>query len=320
VDLPPGDIIAGPYTLRPVEERDVDAIQRACSDAVLQRFLPLLPSPYSRADAEWWVRKGAPTRWAEGGASLTIDQGGGLVGHIGFRAHPARDILEIGYWVAPWAQGRGVATTATRAAVAFAFESGAGRIELLTLRANARSQRVALAAGFAFEGVSRGAAVQRDGSRDDLLLWSRLPSDPIGPRPRPFPDLPGGALCDGVVRLRPRDLDDAVALTETAADPESQRWSTRATAFTLAMQHVAIERSESEWLTGERVHLTICDDRTGMPAGDVSVFWVDPGMGVVNLGYSVHPAWRRRGFATRAASLTAGWLLGLPSVALRPQR
>ena len=45
------------------------------------------------------------------------------------------------------------------------------------------------------------------------------------------------------------------------------------------------------------------------------MFWVDATMGVVNLGYSVHPAFRRRGFATRAARLASDWALGLPAVA-----
>ena len=61
--------------------------------------------------------------------------------------------------------------------------------------------------------------------------------------------------------------------------------------------------------------MTICDAASGAPAGDLSLFWVDATMGVLNLGYSVHPAWRRRGFATRAARLATDWLLGLPAVA-----
>jgi len=315
VDLPLADIVAGPCTLRAPAEGDIDDMALACSDEVLQRFLPLLPSPYTRADAEQWVRVGAPALWAGGGAAYTIDEDGGLAGHIGLRVHPQRDIVEVGYWVAPWARGRGIATAATRAVVELAFDRGAARAELLTLRANGRSQRVALAAGFSYEAVCRGAAFDRDGHRADLLLWARLATDPDGPGPRPFPDLPGGELRDGVVRLRPRDPDDAIALTETSADRESQRWSTRAVPYTIEMQHLAIERAESDWLLGERIALTICDEPTGAPAGDVSIFWVDPVMGVVNMGYSVHPRWRRRGFATRAAYLTSEWLLGLPSVA-----
>jgi RimJ/RimL family protein N-acetyltransferase len=163
--------------------------------------------------------------------------------------------------------------------------------------------------------VRRGAARARDGSRHDLMAWARVPTDADGPSPRTLPDLPGGALDDGVVRLRPRQLEDAAAMAETVADRESQRWASRPGGATVDEQRAAIEWADSEWLTGQRIQLTICDAATGAPAGDLSAFWVDQPMGVLNLGYSVHPAWRRRGFATRAARLATDWLLGLPSVA-----
>ena len=146
-------------------------------------------------------------------------------------------------------------------------------------------------------------------------MWSRLATDPDGPGPRAFPDLPGGRLDDGVVALRPRRPGDVTMLAETVADPQSRRWASRRGGDTVEEQQAAIERADSDWLTGERVQMTICDAATDAPAGDVSLFWVDATMGVVNLGYSVHPAFRRRGFATRAARLASDWALGLPSVA-----
>jgi RimJ/RimL family protein N-acetyltransferase len=316
MELPREEIVAGPLTLRPTDERDVDDIERAANDPLMARFLPRLPSPYTRADAEWWVREGAPARWAAGAAQFTILEDGGLVGTVGFPRHDLdNDLVEVGYWVAAWARGRGIATAATRAATAWAFDHGAGRVELMTERENRRSQRVALAAGFTYEGVRRGAARARDGSRHDLVAWARVPADPDGPAPRKLPDPPGGALDDGVVRLRPRQPDDATALAETVADPESQRWASRPGGATVDEQRAAIEWADSEWLTGQRMQMTICDAASGAPAGDLSAFWVDQPMGVLNLGYSVHPAWRRRGFATRAARLATDWLLGLPSVA-----
>jgi RimJ/RimL family protein N-acetyltransferase len=316
MDLPREEIVADRLTLRPTDERDVDDILLACQDEESQRFLPLLPSPYTRADAEFWVGEGAPARWAAGAAQFTIVEHGRLAGSIGIPRHdPANEVVEVGYWVAPWARGHGVATAATRALTQWAFEHGAGRVELLTERANARSQRVALTAGLAYEGARRGAARRRDGSRSDLLVWSRLEGDADGPARRAFPDLVGGSLGDGVVRLRPRRPEDAGPLAETAGDPESRRWASRPLPDEIAAQAATIERAESDWLIGERVQLTICDDASGAVVGDVSMFFVDETMGVVNLGYSVHPAWRRRGFATRAARLVASWALDLPSVA-----
>lgn len=57
--------------------------------------------------------------------------------------------VEVGYWVAPWARGRGVATAATRAVTRWAIEElGAKRVTLEAASTNYASQQVALNAGF----------------------------------------------------------------------------------------------------------------------------------------------------------------------------
>ena len=90
------------------------------------------------------------------------------------RLVPVRQQAEIGYWVAPWARRRGVATAAVRAMSGWAFaNAGVVRLELLTDWANVGSQRVALAAGFQREGVRRSAASDR----------GRRPRGPAGARP-----------------------------------------------------------------------------------------------------------------------------------------
>ena len=303
MDLPQEEIAAGRLTLRPTDERDIDDIARACDDELSARFLPLLPSPYTRADAEWWVREGAPARWAAGAAQFTVLEDDRLVGSLGFPRHDlVNDVVEVGYWVAPWARGRGVATTATRAATEWAFGHGAARVELLADRRNSRASGSRSGPGFSYEGVRRAAGRGRTGDHHDLLVWSRLATDPDGPGPRAFPDLPGGRLDDGVIVLRPRRPGDVTMLAEAVSDPQARRWASRRGGDTVEEQQAAIERADSDWLTGERVQMTICDAATDAPAGDVSLFWVDATMGVVNLGYSVHPAFRRRGFATRGAA------------------
>src|SRR5262249_39239390 len=123
---------------------------------------------------------------------------------------------EIGYWVAPWARRRGVATAATRVLSDWAFDHRAvERLELLAAKENVGSQRVALAAGFTREGVRRGASLGRDGLRKDLVAFVRLLGDPPGPVRRLLPDPPSGQLTDGIVLLRPlrpEDAEDVFAL------------------------------------------------------------------------------------------------------------
>jgi RimJ/RimL family protein N-acetyltransferase len=84
---------------------------------------------------------------------------------------------ELGYVVAAAARGRGVATQALTQLTAWAFEElGAERLELLISVDNEPSKRVAARAGYVLEGVLRSFAT-KPGVREDMELWSRLPSD-----------------------------------------------------------------------------------------------------------------------------------------------
>lgn len=84
---------------------------------------------------------------------------------------------ELGYAVSPWARGRGVATATLRALTAWAFGEGLERASLLIAVSNPASSRVAEKAGYTFEGVLRSMH-QKNGRREDMQSWSRLPGDP----------------------------------------------------------------------------------------------------------------------------------------------
>ena len=87
--------------------------------------------------------------------------------------------VELGYVIMPSARGRGVATGALRLLTEWAFsELGAERAELLISVDNTASKLVAERSGYVREGVLRSMYVKR-GVREDLEIWSRLPSDPL---------------------------------------------------------------------------------------------------------------------------------------------
>jgi RimJ/RimL family protein N-acetyltransferase len=87
----------------------------------------------------------------------------------------------VGYWLAPEARGRGVATGAVQLLVRWAFdvELELVRMELLTLVGNEASGRVALRAGFTREGVLRRYLPFR-GDLVDAVMFARLRDDPGG--------------------------------------------------------------------------------------------------------------------------------------------
>jgi RimJ/RimL family protein N-acetyltransferase len=276
---------------------DAEDCAEACNDPLIQRFVRHLPQPYTRADALDFIATAGPTQFA-------IVETGKLLGAAGY-TEDGRGSAEVGYWVAPWARRRGVATEALRQIGEFPFD----RLVVRTAADNPASQRVAIAAGFTYEGVARGAGRDRDGSRYDLIVWARLKGDPPGPTPRLIPDFPDGRLTDGTVTLRmivPGDVDDLVALHSL---PDVYLHSVPPEPPPREKLAKLADEAETRWLAGQRASLVIEDTATGSYAGDLGVFYHEPMTQQAMLGYSLMPAWRGRGYASRAVRLVSAWAI-----------
>ncbi|GAA3447255.1 GNAT family N-acetyltransferase [Planomonospora venezuelensis] len=314
--FPRETIPAGPVLLRPHSPGDADAIARACADPRIVEFLPAVPSPYTRDDALAYLES-AVRAWQAGGAEFAVaDPGTGeWLGNIGLKPPGPRGSAEIGYLVAPWARGRGVAAAATRALTAWAFAHGMHRVDLLAAVGNLASQRVALAAGFRREGVRRGDEPLRDGSRGDLVSFARLPADSGEPvRPYlPFP--PGGSLSDGVVRLTPLGPSDAADYHALENLPEVVRHSVPPEGPSLGEVDKSCREAGTLWLAGSRAELAIRDAATGAFAGHIQLSNVVPPLDEAMTGYSLLPEFRGRGFATRAVGLLVEWAFTHTSLA-----
>jgi RimJ/RimL family protein N-acetyltransferase len=84
---------------------------------------------------------------------------------------------ELGYWLAPTARGRGIASRAARLTCEWGFHVlGLHRIEALTNPENTESEEVVRRLGFTSEGVWRGSEL-RDGGYVDNHVWSLLATD-----------------------------------------------------------------------------------------------------------------------------------------------
>jgi RimJ/RimL family protein N-acetyltransferase len=308
--------------LRAFRIEDADDVAAGCADPVTQRFLPLLPSPYTRADALWWVTEGVRAVAARGARAYALadPHTDRLLGAGGLTPiHPGT--AEAGYWVAPWARGRGVARAALRAMVAEAFRAEVHRVELRTQITNTPSQRVAIACGFVREGILRAGGPTREGGRGDRILWSRLVTDPDRPSPRQLPDLPGygttagPALTDAVIRLRPlclTDLDDTYRLRSL---PEAVATSVPPERPARAEVERRLMWAEAEWLAGDRVSLAIRTADADRYAGEIGLYYWNPRTQEAMIGYTLLPEYRGRGFATRAVRLLTEWAFAHTDIA-----
>ncbi len=175
VDLPTEVLRTERLVLRPHRPDDEDAVLRACQDLGIQRWLADLPVPYTRRDARQFVAGVAPAERAEGrGMPVAVEADGQFVGSAGLHLRGSRLGPEIGYWIAPWARGRGYAAEAARALAEWGLAHGAPRVHLFTDVANTASQTVAERAGFSREGVVRSCLDQRDGTWTDAVLFGRV--------------------------------------------------------------------------------------------------------------------------------------------------
>ena len=103
---------------------------------------------------------------------------------VGFHTVSALNrTAEVTYAVSPSDSGRGIATAACAAAVAWGFEQRRWlRIQATTLEAHAASRRVLEKCGFGLEGTLRNFRLVR-GEPRDYLMFSVIPSTPAEPRP-----------------------------------------------------------------------------------------------------------------------------------------
>lgn len=114
----------------------------------------------------------AEREWAEGIAyHFAIRDRDGLAGGVGIEVPvPVRRLGEVGYWVASARAGRGYATEAGAAVIAFGFDAlGLYRLELRAGVENPASQRVAEKLGFRREGTLRRGCPLADGAYDGYL-------------------------------------------------------------------------------------------------------------------------------------------------------
>jgi RimJ/RimL family protein N-acetyltransferase len=159
--------------LRPWSEDDVPAILDEIEDPDILRWIPMIPRPYTRADARAFVNNEiglGPHQYA-----IVVDDR--VVGSIGMRVNDG-GTGHVGYWCARSVRGQGIVPDALRTISRYGLdELGLGRMELITDPDNRASQRVAEKVGYQREGVLRSHLLHPDGRRRDSVMFSLLPGE-----------------------------------------------------------------------------------------------------------------------------------------------
>jgi RimJ/RimL family protein N-acetyltransferase len=175
-----GDVVLsdGVVTLRVWRRDDAPAVLAACQDPLIARFVPI-PQPYVKEEARAFIEK-TQRDWESGDeqafaiVDAVTDE---LLGSIS-RHGPSGHRATFGYWLAPEARGRGVATRALRLIVDWTIATtNVIRFDLYTDVENDASGRVAERAGFEREGIRRAWILGRDGRPMDVMSYVRVRGD-----------------------------------------------------------------------------------------------------------------------------------------------
>lgn len=290
---------------------DIDAITEICQDEEILRWT-ILPDPYTRDDAEKFLREMVSPGW-ESGSSLTWavrdPEDRSVVGMVGLNLGGGAGSGEVGFWLAPRARGRGVMTTAVRLVCEYGLDPDAHGLDRVVWRAsvgNWASRRVAWRLGFRIEGTIRKDLLKR-GERVDTWVATLLAGDPMRPVGRwlGVPTLTGSKVV-----LRRFAESDADAIVEGCTDPVSRRWlSGLPDPYTRTVALDYIRTRENDHAGGRAVHWAAAPrgrdggEGTGGSAaiGSFSLMGIEAGHAEV--GYWVHPAARGAGVASEAVQL-----------------
>lgn len=140
----------------------------------LAPWLPWVTTVTDETAAREWLQAYADRQARDAGRIYGIWLDGVLTGGTLFRVFDAAaGTCEVGVWLAPHAEGRGLVTAAARHMIAWAFTRGVVRVEWRCTTENTRSAAVAKRLGMVRDGVLR-QAFQLHGVRHDVEVWSLL--------------------------------------------------------------------------------------------------------------------------------------------------
>jgi len=146
--------------------------------AYLRRWLPWVDLVTCEEDSRSFLATVTAQREAGRGPTFGIVCDGALAGVVGFLpVDRVNRIGEIGYWLAPGSQGRGVMTQCCHFVVRYGFLTlDLNRIQIAAGTENLESRAIPERLGFKFEGILR-ARETLDGTFIDHAMYSLLRSE-----------------------------------------------------------------------------------------------------------------------------------------------
>jgi [ribosomal protein S5]-alanine N-acetyltransferase len=157
--------------LRPFQDSDVEEALSYRDDREFARFLPHIPQPFTRRDAEAFVALNMSEPW-ERSPTFAVVLENTLIGTVNFEIDTDARTAMLGYAIGRTWWGRGIATEAARAAMAWAIDTfSLVRLWASTDARHARSRRVLEKLGMQEEALRVGDHTGRAGEIVDEVVY-----------------------------------------------------------------------------------------------------------------------------------------------------
>lgn len=166
--------------LRPLEQSDSSAIQKAAADRRIADTMISIPHPYPADEAERYLTQKQAERKAGRSAAFAMEHKSKrrFCGLIELRQIDREHSLgELSFWVAVDDWGQGFMSEAVQAVVRYGFETlGLNRLYAYHMQRNPATGRILAKSGFRQEGLLR-QRVRKWGKYEDVALWAVLRQD-----------------------------------------------------------------------------------------------------------------------------------------------
>ena len=168
------------FVLRPWRRTDIEAVAEAADNPnIAANLRNIFPSPYTLADAKWFVEDciaQGETRQLMRAIAVNGRAAGSI--SVARKDDVYEKSAELGYWLAEDYWGRGIMTEAVRQICREAFD----RFDILRIFAepfaeNLGSRRVLEKAGFVCEGTMR-MGVYKNGRAQSYCMYALLREEP----------------------------------------------------------------------------------------------------------------------------------------------
>lgn len=144
----------------------------------LQRWMPWATNDYSLESAREYIKSNLQSLAEKHEFNASVVVQSKIVGQIGFHSLDwANKSVNMGYWLAESAQGKGLMTRACKVFLNYAFDGmRLNRVQINCAEENLKSRAIPERLGFKYEGVFRQSAWLHD-HFEDLVVYSMLAED-----------------------------------------------------------------------------------------------------------------------------------------------